>query len=68
MAKLFITLGNLSGIVGVLLCGISGLMRMLGYFHMMSYDTMTIFTVGMALMIFCLLIKQEFVMWKVHEQ
>lgn len=37
--------------------------RALGSYHLLNYENMTLFNVGIGLMIFCLLIKQEILLW-----
>ncbi len=63
MNKAIITLGNSAGVLGIILCGISVIARFMGYYHFLGHESMTLFNVGIGLMVFCMLIKQEFILW-----
>lgn len=51
--------GNLTGLIGVLLCAGSGGARLAGLFHVAGFEAMTLFIGGMALMLFSALLKLE---------
>lgn len=57
MSTLISTLGNLAGVLGVLLCLSAGLVRVGGMRTLAEFDVMTFFFVGMALMIMACLAK-----------
>ncbi len=66
MKKIFITLANLSGISGIVFCGVSGVSRAFGSYYLLGYENMTVFNAGIGLMVFCMLIKQEILLWSSH--
>ena len=49
--------GNVAGLVGLLLCFVSGALRLSGMWDVHSFDLMTLFTVGIALMVAACLFK-----------
>lgn len=59
MYKNLVWAGSISGIVGALICFISGLARIAGYFYLAGYQSTTLFTVGVGLMVFACLVKLE---------
>ena len=59
MKKAFEVTGNLGAILGVVVCGVSGALRAIGNFHIGGYEAMTLFNVGVGLMVFALLMKVE---------
>ena len=50
---------TIAGVLGTLICAISGLSRIFGLYYIAGYQSTTIFTAGMALMVFACLIKLE---------
>jgi len=50
---------TLAATIGTLVCLISGVMRIVGHFHVLGFESMTLFTGGMALMLFAALLKIE---------
>lgn len=59
MDKLLELLGNIVGVVGVLLCVVAGVMRLTGKHMSGGFESLTLFQGGMAAMIFaclCLLL------------
>ncbi|MBU3070869.1 hypothetical protein KOI40_13665 [Aestuariicella sp. G3-2] len=64
--KLFITLANLSGICGIVFCGVSGVARAAGSYYLFGYENMTVFNAGIGMMVLCILIKQEILLWASH--
>lgn len=49
--------GNVVAAIGVLVCAIAGVSRLLGSYHVLGYEAMTLFIGGMSLMVFAALIK-----------
>ena len=49
--------GNVTGFVGLLVCFVSGALRLSGMWDVYSFDLMTLFTVGIALMVAACLFK-----------
>lgn len=66
MNKLVITVANIMGMLGILLCGTSGALRLAGHYQTLGYENMTLFTVGTGIMVACMLVKQELILWKTH--
>ena len=59
MNKLLQYLGTASGLLGALICLVSGVTRVSGSFHPAAYAATTVFTVGVGLMVFACLLKLE---------
>jgi hypothetical protein len=57
MGKHFEWLGNFAGILGMLLCLMAGGIRITGDFYLFGYAAMTIFNLGIALMVAACLAK-----------
>ncbi len=53
------TTGNIAAIAGLLICTISGAARATGNFHLLGYETMTLFNVGVGIMVAACLFKLE---------
>lgn len=51
------TLANIVATIGVVICAVSGMARLLGNYHVFGYEAMTLFTGGISLMVFSTLIK-----------
>lgn len=51
------TIANIVAAVGVVICAVSGLARLLGNYSLLGYGSMTLFTVGISLMVFSMLLK-----------
>lgn len=49
--------GNFAGLLGILVCLVAGISRMLGNWHTAGYATVTLFTLGIAFMVFACLAK-----------
>jgi len=58
--------GSISGVLGILLCAISGLARVSGSFYLLGYEATTIFTVGTGMMVFACLLKLELLSRRSH--
>lgn len=50
---------NLSALVGALVCLVAGVARLTGHSYLLGFESMTLFTGGMALMLFGALLKLE---------
>ena len=59
MKKAFEMAGNLAAILGVALSGVSGGARVTGAHYLAGYESMTLFSVGVGLMVFAVLMKVE---------
>jgi hypothetical protein len=59
MYKSLVLSGSISGILGALTCLIAGLARIAGYYYLAGYQSTTLFTAGVGLMVFACLIKLE---------
>ena len=59
MRKLLETAANIAGVLGPAICLVAGLARVSGHFHLAGYEVMTLFTGGMAIMVFGILLKLE---------
>ena len=57
MAKLIDIAGNVAALLGILICLVSGISRLLGNWETAGYSTMTLFTLGIGLMVFACLAK-----------
>ena len=51
MGKLIGTVGSTAGVLGVVVCLVSGLVRLAGNWHVSGIQTRTVFLVGIALMV-----------------
>ncbi|MCP4126740.1 MAG: hypothetical protein GY753_06720 [Gammaproteobacteria bacterium] len=59
MAALFATTGTISGIVGILLCAIAGIVRLTGSYFLLGYQANTLLVVGIAFLAVACFIKLE---------
>ncbi|MCP4341868.1 MAG: hypothetical protein GY799_24040 [Desulfobulbaceae bacterium] len=59
MAALFAITGTISGIVGILLCTIAGIVRLTGSFFLLGYQANTLLMVGVAFLAMACFIKLE---------
>ena len=59
MERLVLLAGNVSAIIGLLMCLTAGAVRLLGDFHLSGYSAMTIFQAGTGLMVLACLAKLE---------
>ena len=59
MERLVQLAGNVSAIIGLLMCLTAGAVRLLGDFHLSGYSAMTIFQAGTGLMVLGCLAKLE---------
>jgi hypothetical protein len=59
MNKLLHSLGTASGLLGAIICLVSGLTRVSGSFYLGGYAATTLFMAGVGLMVFACLLKLE---------
>ena len=59
MPKAFEAIANLAAILGIVVCAVAGGARLTGSYHVASYEAMTLFNVGVGLMVFAALVKLE---------
>jgi hypothetical protein len=59
MHKNIVILGSITGMLGALVCAASGLARVMGLYWIMGFQSTTLFTVGVGLMVFACLVKLE---------
>jgi len=58
MSKGFLGMfANIVALIGVAICGVAGLTRLLDSHHLVGFEAITLFTGGIALMVFAALIK-----------
>lgn len=50
-------IANVAATIGVIVCAVAGVARLLGSYHLLGYGAITLFTGGIALMVFSALIK-----------
>jgi hypothetical protein len=51
--------GSISGILGALICFIAVLARIADYYYIAGYQSMTLFNIGVGMMVFACLVKLE---------
>lgn len=51
------TVATVVAAIGVVICAVSGSARLLGSYHVLGYEAMTLFIGGISLMVFSTLIK-----------
>lgn len=52
-------LGHAAAILGIVLCAVAGYARITGSFYVAGYEAMTLFNVGVGVMLFSVLVKLE---------
>lgn len=57
MDKLIRLIGNAAALLGLLICLFAGVARLTGGYHVLGYESMTLFTGGIALMVAACLAK-----------
>lgn len=50
-------IGDIAAVVGIVVCLVAGLGRILGQYHVLGFEAMTLFVGGTALMVFACLAK-----------
>lgn len=61
MRQLLTLSGSIAGVLGILLCAMSGVARLSGSFYLAGYEATTVFMVGTGIMVFACLIKLELI-------
>lgn len=51
--------GSISGILGMVICLVAGLARIGGFYYLATYQSTTVFNMGLGLMVFACLVKLE---------
>lgn len=59
MHKNIVFAGTVCGVLGALICAVSGLARVAGYYYVLGFQSTTLFTVGVGLMVFACLLRLE---------
>jgi hypothetical protein len=59
MKQLMTYAGHAAGLLGALLCLVSGLARVTGSFYYANFEATTLFMVGVGLMVFACMVKLE---------
>ena len=57
MGKILGLLGNVAGVTGIILCILAGVSRLFGSYHLLGFESVTLFIGGMALMVMSCLVK-----------
>jgi len=57
VGKLIEVAGNIVGVIGLLVCLVSGGTRVMGQFYLLGYEAMTLFVGGIGLMVAACLAK-----------
>ena len=66
MQQLLTLTGTIAAVFGILLCAVSGLVRLSGLYHLAGYEATTIFSVGTGVMVVACLIKLEVLLAQSH--
>ena len=48
---------NIIGVIGILICAVAGVGRLLGFYHLAGMQTITLFIGGISLMVLAVLVK-----------
>lgn len=59
MNRILTLTGAVSGVAGVAICVASGLARIAGHYHVLGFQSTTLFNVGVGLMVFTCLVRLE---------
>ena len=59
MGNLLGVVGNITAILGVLICLVAGASRVFGGFYLLGYEARTLFLGGIALMVMACLVKLQ---------
>jgi hypothetical protein len=68
MQQLLYLGGSIAAILGIFLCTMSGLARVSGLYHLAGYETTSIFTAGIGVMVFACLVKLEILLAQSREK
>ena len=52
-------IGNVTGGAGIIACGLAGVSRLLGSYHLLGFEAVTLFIGGIALMVMACLAKLQ---------
>jgi len=55
------TVANVVAVIGISACAVAGVSRLLGSYHVLGYEAITLFIGGIALMVFSGLIKLQII-------
>ena len=67
MQQLLSLTGSIASVLGIIICIASGLARLAGNYHLAGYESTTLFTVGVGLMVFAWLAKLELLLAQSRE-
>jgi len=59
MNKNLILLGSMIGLAGIIVCAVAGLARVAGHFYLLGFQSMTVFNIGVGLMVFGCFVKLQ---------
>lgn len=59
--------GNAAAILGLLLCAVSGILRMFGMFYVVGFETITLFNAGTTLLIVACVAKLQYLSLQTRE-
>lgn len=59
MDRVISVVGNVAAVIGLLMCLVSGAVRLMGDFHLSGYSAMTIYLTGTGFMVLACLAKVE---------
>jgi hypothetical protein len=59
MYKYLTLVGSISGMLGAIVCFFAGVARIGGYYYLAGYQSTTMFTVGVGMMVFACLVRLE---------
>ena len=57
MQQLLSLTGSIAGVIGILLCALSGLARAFGLFWIAGYEASSLFSLGTGIMVFACLVQ-----------
>ncbi|MDR3394202.1 MAG: hypothetical protein P4L70_04295 [Parasulfuritortus sp.] len=57
MKNLLSLISNSAALIGIVICFVSGIGRIVGSYHIMNFEVMTLFNGGTSLMVFAVLAK-----------
>jgi hypothetical protein len=57
MQQLLSLTGSIAGVIGILLCAVSGLGRAMGLFWVAGYEASSLFSLGTGVMVFACLVQ-----------
>lgn len=57
MTKSIDIIGNIAAVLGIIICFVSGISRLMGNMYTLGFSSVTLFTLGIGLMVFACLAK-----------